>query len=598
MNGPTAAVTWIAEPASEAALPGGFRLSRDVRVAVITLGLVALVLYAPLIGWGLPYATAPDRIKTFATDEIVPLEGLAEMRSTFVSAAPDRNLGYPWWHYFVVSVAQAPYLAALWLTGNLSDATSVYPFGLRDPVTSLQILTIIGRCVSVLMGVGVVIASFFFAKALWGNRAGAAAGLLTSVSYPMAYYSRTGNLDVPALFWSAVALAILATMWAQGVTIGRAAWFAAFAALGVATKEQAVALVLPACVVMTLPRFTRRTGQPHSWTPLVVALLVGLGVYLVATGMLFDPTRHIAHLYALVFDRNRLSRAAAYFPPAPSTWSGFVTIAGQALAGLSAMMSLPVLVAAAAGLTIAMRRSAWQLIWLMPFVATFVLFIWLPGIVVLRYLLPMTLVVDAFAAFALVNLRTTRFRMAFMPLLVGLVGLRLLAVLDLSYAQRHDTRYPAADWVRAHYRTGDRLEYFGGTETLPPLDAAVDTRRIMGRERWVGETGHGPAVLDYLRRGGPTYVIVIPDWTSRPELPHSADCPPEVYAALLDGTAGYSLAAYFAPPSLWPAPFGRPLLDNPSVAPPVRIFARTVPAGASASSVAHTTSGAAEAGSR
>jgi hypothetical protein len=247
------------------------------------------------------------------------------------------------------------------------------------------------------------------------------------------------------------------------------------------------------------------------------------------------------------------------------------------------MMSLPVLVVSAAGFAVAVRRSAWHLIWLLPFVATFVLFIWLPGIVVIRYFLPLTLFVDAFAALALVSLRTTRFRAAFMPLLAILVGFRLLTVLDLSFAQRHDTRYPAADWVRAHYRTGDRLEYFGVTETLPPLDARVEARRIMGRVLWVGETGHGPAVLDYLRRAGPAYVIVIPDWTSRPEMPHSADCPPEVYAALLDGTARYTLVAHFAPPSLLPARFRRPPLDNPSVAPPVRIFARIAAAGAPAS---------------
>ena len=577
-----AGAAWADDAPTRVETSGGFRLSREVRGAVIALGLVALVLYASLVGWGLPYATAPDRIKTFATDEILPLEGLAEMRSTFVSAAPDRNLGYPWWHYFVVSVAQAPYLAALWFTGNLSEITAVYPFGLRDPVRALQVLTIIGRAVSVLMGVGVVICSFFFARTLWGDRAGVAAGLLTSVSYPLVYYSRTGNLDVPAFFWSAMALVMLATVLARGVTIGRAAWLAVFAALGVATKEQAVALVLPACVVLMLPYFASRSGRPRSWAPLVVATGVGLGVYVAATGMLVDPGRHLAHLSALLFDRNRLSRAAAYFPPGPLTWPGFVSIAGESLARLSAMMSLPVLVVSAAGFAVAVRRSAWHLIWLLPFVATFVLFIWLPGIVVIRYFLPLTLFVDAFAALALVSLRTTRFRTAFTPLLALLVGFRLLTVLDLSFAQRHDTRYPAADWVRAHYRTGDRLEYFGVTETLPPLDARGDARRIMGRVRWVGETGHGPAVLDYLRRAGPAYVIVIPDWTSRPDMPHSADCPPEVYAALLDGTAGYTLVAHFAPPSLLPAPFGRPPLDNPSVAPPVRIFARTAAAGARA----------------
>ncbi len=55
------------------------------------LAVAALLLYAPLIGWGLPHATAPDRTKTYATDELLPLEALAEMQSTFIAAQPGRN---------------------------------------------------------------------------------------------------------------------------------------------------------------------------------------------------------------------------------------------------------------------------------------------------------------------------------------------------------------------------------------------------------------------------------------------------------------------------------------------------------------------------
>jgi hypothetical protein len=308
--------------------------------------------------------------------------------------------------------------------------------------------------------------------------------------------------------------------------------------------------------------------------PLIVGVLVGLGVYVLATGMLFDPRRHITHLAALLSMSHRVTNASAYFPPAPAGWSGTLALASEYLRGLNSMMSLPVTVAAAAGFVLAIRRSAWHLMWVLPFLMTFILFVRIPGIVVLRYLLPLTLFVDAFAALALVRLLDSKIRAAFVPLLTVLVTVRLLAVVDLGHAQRHDTRYAAADWLRAHYRAGERIEYFGVTETLPPLDAGVDVRRIMGREHWVGEFGHGPKMLDYLRRNGPAYVIVIPDWTSRGGLPHSADCPPEVFAALVDGSTGYSLAAEFLPPRLVPLPFARPALDNPSVAPPVRIFAR------------------------
>jgi hypothetical protein len=554
--------------------PDAWLTPSRLRFVVAALGLAAIALNAPLVDWGVPHATAPDRIKTWATDEILPLEGLAEMRSTFVADAPDRNFGYPWWHYFVVAAAQTPYLGILRLTGGLTQPSATYPYGLRDPVGSLEMLTIVGRLVSVLMGAGIVIASFFFARALWGDSAGVAAGLLTSVSYPTAYYSRTGNLDVPAFFWSAIALAVLATMFARGLTTRRAAVFAAFAALGAATKDQAVALFVPLCFILAVPQVNHRPGQRYQWAPLIVGVITGLGVYVLATGMLFDPRRHIAHLAALLSMSHRVTNAAAYFPPAPAGWSGTLTLASEYVRGFMSMMSLPVMLAGAAGFVLAIRRSAWHLVWLLPFLMTFVLFVRIPGIVVLRYLLPLTLFVDAFAALALVRLRDSKIRAAFVPLLVLLLTVRLLAVVDLSHAQRHDTRYAAADWLRAHYRAGERIEYFGVTETLPPLDAGVDVRRIMGRQHWVGEFGHGPKVLDYLRSTGPTYVIVIPDWTSRAGMPHSADCPPEVFAALVDGSAGYSLAAEFLPPRLVPLPFARPALDNPSVAPPVRIFAR------------------------
>jgi len=74
------------------------------------LTLAAIALYAPMMGWGIPHATAPDRTRPFSVDDILPLEPLAEMHNTFVVSKPDRNYGYPWWHYFVVAVAYAPYV--------------------------------------------------------------------------------------------------------------------------------------------------------------------------------------------------------------------------------------------------------------------------------------------------------------------------------------------------------------------------------------------------------------------------------------------------------------------------------------------------------
>src|SRR4051794_17453916 len=124
----------------------------------LALFLTAVFLYVPLIGWGVPEATAPDRTKTVATDEILPLEGLAEMHSTFIVSKPDRNYGYPWFHYFETAVVQAPYLAYAKLTGALSSPSPEFPFGFRDPVKALRWLTWLGRLLSVLMAAGIVVA--------------------------------------------------------------------------------------------------------------------------------------------------------------------------------------------------------------------------------------------------------------------------------------------------------------------------------------------------------------------------------------------------------------------------------------------------------
>jgi hypothetical protein len=543
------------------------------------LALISIALYAPLIGWGAPMATAPNRIKTFATDEILPLEALAEMRNTFVASRPDRNYGYPWWHYFVVAVSQSPYLAYLWLSGELQAPSPEYPFGLKDPVRTLRWLTLIGRMVSVLMGAGIVIAAYYFANILWGRLAGAITASLTSLNYLMFYYSRTGNLDVPAFFWSAIGLAIFAKIMVAGLTVQRAAWFGVFAGLAMATKDQAVVIFLPLGFCLLAPWGDQTPGAVSRWRPLVAGLAASLAAYAVGTGLIVDPQRHLTHVHALLFDPRRLSAAGVYWPPHPRTLTGTISLFVDYLGKLAQMASPPVLIAAVAGALLALRSRPRLLILLLPSLFLFVMLILPTGIVVLRYLLPLALLTSAFAAYALIEMRRSRLRPLWIPSLVILCGWQLLVGADLAYAQYRDTRYAAAAWIDSEMRSGERIEYFGAAETMPYLRAEIVSGPVAGRAQWVGEFGHGPAVLQYLSKGGPEYVAVIPDWTSQPGMDRSADCPTEVYAALKDGSAGYAQAAFFPSRSLFAHWFPegwrlRPPLDNPSVCPPVRIFAR------------------------
>jgi hypothetical protein len=212
-------------------------------------------------------------------------------------------------------------------------------------------------------------------------------------------------------------------------------------------------------------------------------------------------------------------------------------------------------------------------VFVVPLLSLFFMLALPTGIVVRRYFLPVMLFVDAFAACLVVAIWRSRMKAWGTALLVVLCGWRLLGAADLSYSQYHDTRYPAAAWLGVHARAGDRVEYFGSRASLPHLPAAVQVRRIPEEIERSGEKSETPTILRYLAAERPDYVLVIPDWTSRPGTDWSHDVPDAIYRALLEGSAGYQQVKYFAPTSLLPAGW-RPPLDYPVVSPPVRIFTR------------------------
>ena len=538
-----------------------------------TLAVAALVVYGSTITWGLPHATAADRTNTYATDSVLSVKALAEMHNTFVVSKPDRNYGYPWFHYFVVGSAQAPYVGLLMLTGGIEQMEAAYPFGMTDPARSIRWLTIIGRLVTVLMAVGVVLATHALGAALWGETVGVVAGFLTLLSYPMLYYSGTGNLDVPLTLWSTLGLVAFAKMITEGVTRSRAVWFGVFVALALATKDQALVVFLPLGLALLSRRYIGADDGRWPARPLLIGLGASIVVYIAATGMLVDPARHVTHVNRMLFRPEMLSVASAYFPSHPRTISGFALLSWEFITKLSWALSVPALVATVFGVGLAAAAHRRYLVLLLPLPTLFVMLSLPIGFSLLRYFLPLVPIFDVFAASALVARKNSRAVVRVLPLAVVL-GWRAMIGADLVYAQLWETRAEAGAWMSAHAVTGDRVEYFGAEQKLPPLGSEIVSRRIAGREPWMQEFDHGPAIIEYLAAEGPEFVIVIPDWTSFPGMQRSADCPPEVFEALLDGSVGYREAAHFPRRTLLPSPLSRPPFDNPSVGPPVRIFVK------------------------
>ena len=559
-------------------------LARIPRTPLL-LAVIAFGLYFPGFWWGAPHATAADRVQSWGVDDGTPLQPLADVHN-IIRPKPDRNFGYPLMHSFVLTAAYSPYLGWLYVTGQFSPAHAAsYPFGLADPVGALRTLTLIGRLVSVLMGVGIVVAAWDAARALWDDRTAVLAALMVMSLFPMFYYSRVGNPDVPVLFYSAIALAIFARSIRDGFTVRRGLCLGAFAGFAVATKEPIAALfvALPPALVYLLWRDNRASGWLawRVWKPALAAAAAAFAAFGAGSGLFVDPTFYMRHLE---FSRERVetlvSASIAHVRSYPRTMEGHLELAGVLWNYLADAMTLAGALVAMVGVVWVLRREPRGALFALPAFTYLLVLFWAARAGQLRYLFPAAFILAFFAARALVlawQSRQQALRWAGVAAGVSVIGLGLLRGVDLTHAMIYDSRFAAAQWLAARTSPGQRVEFFGESAELPPLSAEVQTTRSISYRGAVYQPGRGPAAVEQILAGWrtrqPDMIILVPDHSSPPGVPHNITCPPEIYRGLLDGAYGYQLAAQFETPRLLPW-VRRPPLDYPGVNPPIRIFMR------------------------
>jgi dolichyl-phosphate-mannose-protein mannosyltransferase len=544
----------------------------------LLLILLTLVVYIPGIKWGVPHPTGSDFKHAWGNDDLVPLAPLAEMHNTFVEAKPDRHLAYPWFHYFLVASAYGPYLVYLKLTGSISHAEATYPFGLADPVTVFRHLTWIGRSVTILLALATVLGAYYAGKHLWGRKAGFFSALFTMLMFPMAYYARLGNPDVPALAWTSLGLAVFALALRTGLTIKRAIWLGVFIALAVATKDQAAAsfvFLIPALLWLHFRKdeAQRLWGWTSKWTAPLVCIISAAVIYVCASGIPVDPARYVQHLRYSFF-----GTMVGIYLRYPATAAGYAAQVRDVWGYLIDVMSWPLLIVAGTGIILAIRRDRIALILALSSLGCFLLL--LPvRYSRLHYLLPVALPLNLFAAYALARgLEAGReIKIVALAAAIGVTGYLLLVTVDLTHDMQFDSRYAASGWLKEHTRPGNLLLYFGMGMGVPPLPADLETVKSVHRHE----------ALPTIEQRHPDFILVMPqdineerkrvEWRHGPHSIHSDFLPESVYLRLVDGSLGYQLVAQFQTPRLFPW-LDRPFLSYPTVNPPIHIFARMDPA--------------------
>ena len=82
-------------------------------------------MYLPALWWGLPLATSGTVIHGWDVDGIAGISPLAEFHNLLVQPKSDWYVAYPLFHYLLLGLCYAPYLAWLWLTGGATAYAAV-----------------------------------------------------------------------------------------------------------------------------------------------------------------------------------------------------------------------------------------------------------------------------------------------------------------------------------------------------------------------------------------------------------------------------------------------------------------------------------------
>lgn len=530
---------------------------------------IALLVYLPGLTWGLPHATSEVGIRGWDVDSVTAIGVLSEFHNLLVEAKPDWWVAYPLFHYFVLAAVSAPYLAFLVMTGGLSAPQAGYPYGFSDPEGALAILALFGRAVTVLMGAGTIGLVYVAGKLAWDRRAGIVAAVLVMPATPVVYYSRTGNLDVPVLFWMAAGVAVMAWIYRDGLDVRRGALLGGLAAIAVATKDQAYGAWVPALVLVCLfhgVALGRRSGwwSRPTWAPIGALIAGGAVTYAFANGVVFAPGRFVRHVEFLLDYENTFYNVAQLGLTHPKTIGGYTLLARDIVRAVVVAGGLPLVLIGVVALAHPSTRSKWTVLLLSMLLGYAVLVIAPISHMQYRYALLPVVIVSLLAGRLLATGWTAgggarSIAVAAGVLAIGWSGTRAV---DLTYQMLGDAREEAGAWLQERAVPGDLVGYFGAVSQLPRIPVGVPTLRL-------DEQGMPPSRA--LARTLPKYVIVASDWSSEPGTDRSAFLPEEVLAEIQSGAHGYRLALDVEPDRL----LGSELPYLVFVNPRVRVYERS-----------------------
>jgi hypothetical protein len=483
------------------------------------LGLTLLLGFG-LVIWGIEWGL----VDTWGVDELRPGLVREVIERRFSDGWYDK---YPLMHYAVLAIP----VSAFEIAGRYSILASD---SLLSHVAQLAMM----RLVSVIMGLGTLLAAYLCGVELYGPRRAVLATLALLLTPLFVYYGKTANLDIPFMCWFGWALLaflrILRTnRCADYVRLGLAA------AAAVATKDQAYAslALLPLAVVFVN---ARQQSSPTWWGRLAAAVvdrrvLAAGGAAAVA----FAVLHNVMFNFGGIVSHFRLLSNVADIAVVPRTFAGYAELSARTVDSFRLALGWPLFVMAVIGIASATARKErrWWL-WLLVVPLSFHLtFTWVVLYICDRYLFGGIFVLALFAGSALSDLmENRRWWPAAWTTVAGSLVYSLLYASSINVMMNRDSRNVARGWVLAHADEGASVGMIGAY--LPSMGPPIDGVRL------------GASAADVMQVK-PDWIMLNARFARRFETERSP-AGRELLDALKNGTLGYSEAfRYRAPMPAW-----------------------------------------------
>lgn len=427
----------------------------------LILFLVSLFLNVYGLWWGLP------NYYPWGVDDLTPNAPLLIANNMFKIESR-----YPIFHYVLLDVVYAPYLAYLYLTGGLISPHAGFPYGFTDPLTSLTVLLVLSRLVSAVMGSLAVVFVYLGVKVLYGKKVAIFSALSVAFGYIFVQFSHLGNLDIPYTFWFSIAI----YYYVKLIKTYKTKYYillGVFAALAVSTKDQIIGffVLLPIPLLyLHIKHAIKRSGLKSAILnkKLLYCLIALMLTFLIFNNVLIDFSgfQYRIHHWSSGGGTDRYTQFS-------STLSGqlrlFQDLLGKLEYSVGPALLVLFLVSFLYGL---IKLDDYKFAFLVPLISYYVFNVAMIHYSAYRFTMPIIIVLAFFlGGFILDLIKKVKMKKVIYLVLVLIFGYTFLYGFSADLEFAYDSRHSAEEWMVKNIDKDVSIEVYHDGPYLPRFHA-------------------------------------------------------------------------------------------------------------------------------